>query len=248
MSCLQQCTLFGVCVIRNYLFLCSIIFCLGLPINAQAQVASDLINFCRISQMLMPVILQAGGVSGYAVCEAGGSASPECKKNVSLSAGVCIAGRGDSYECRNAMSLGAAVCVAGGREAIECSNRLSLGAGVCMAGGGATSECLPSMGYARGVCLAGLSSPHECSVSMNIGTAICLAGGKSGYQCSGIEGNDLGEGICRALGGTTSQCTGISPSIAICSFTGSCEGYDPTSISMSIVKTCGIEVLSYGIK
>jgi len=204
-------------------------------------------KFCRMSQMLIPIFLRGGEVPGFAVCEAAGGTSYECSRTISLAAGICRAGGGASYECSNSMSLGAGVCIAGGGASYECNNVMGLGAGVCIAGGGATYECPSSMKYAQGVCIAGGNPSYECTSSMSLGTAVCMSGKNTTYQCAGIGNDDLGEGICRALGGSASQCESVSVSAAICAFTDNCRGYDASSLAVSIVETCGVEVLSFGI-
>jgi hypothetical protein len=213
------------------------------PFYSFAQTNEQTRNFCRVSQMLIPIFLRGGNISGQSVCEAGGG-TYQCNNSISLGAGICVAG-GGSYQCNTSMSLGAGVCVAGGGS-YQCNNSMSLGAGVCIAGGG-TYQCNPSMEYAHGVCIAGGGS-YNCVSSMSLGTAICISGGNYPHQCSGIGNDSLGDGICRALGGAAYQCSGVSVSEAICGFTGNCEGYDAASIAVSIVQTCGVGVLRFGIE
>ena len=107
---------------------------------------------------------------------------------------------------------------------------MSLGAGICAAGTASTG------------------SSYLCNSQMSLGEAICISGGRASYDCTGIGDNGLGVGICLALGGNRSQCANVSVSEAICSFTGNCTGYDAAAIVVSMVKICGTQVLSYGIK
>lgn len=83
---------------------------------------------------------------------------------------------------------------------------------------------------------------------MTLGHAVCLAGGNASYECTGLGHDDLGEGICRALGWSNSECSNVRVSTAICSFTGNCKGDDAASIAISMVETCGVEVLGFGIE
>jgi hypothetical protein len=193
------------------------------PVKVMSQSYEQTRNFCKISQMLAPIFLRGGDISGKSVCEVSGG----------------------SYQCKSSMSLGAGVCVAGGGS-YQCKSSMSLGAGVCVAGGG-SYQCKSSMKYAHGVCIAGGGS-YQCNSSMSLGTAICIAGGRSSYECSGIGDQDLGVGICMALGRSKYQCANVSVSDAICGFSGNCEGRDAAAIAISMAQTCGSAVLHYGIE
>lgn len=196
------------------------------PFKAISQTYESTHDFCRISQMLIPIFLRGGDISGESVCDVGGGAS---------------------YQCNSSMGLGEAICVVGGGASYQCTSSMSLGAGVCVAGGGASYQCNSSMNYAHGVCIAGGGASYQCNDSISLGEAVCIAGGGASYQCSGIGDQDLGVGICLALGGSSSQCAGTSVSDAVCSFTGNCKGADAASIAISMVETCGPAVLHYGI-
>ena len=116
-----------------------------------------------------------------------------------------------------------------------------------MASGQPSYNCNQRMEYAEGVCIAGGGS-FNCNSRTTLGEAVCIAGGNSISQCWGIGHEDFGRGVCLALGGSSSRCAGVSVSSAICSYTGNCRGYDAASIAISMVETCGIEVLHYGME
>ena len=155
----------------------------SIPVTATAQSYEAMRDFCRVSQLLIPIFLEGGNIPGDSVCKSGGGGP-------------------------------------------SCYSQMSLGAGVCIAGGGGPS----------------------CTSETTLGTAVCIVGGVAPSQCSGIGHDNLGEGMCRALGGSSSECSGVRVSQAICSFTGNCEGDDATSIAISMVQTCGAEVLGFGIE
>ena len=123
------------------------------PIEALGQSYDQTHNFCRISQMLVPIFLRGGNISGESVCVAGGGASYECNSSMSLGAGICIAGGGASYECNSSMSLGAGICIAGGGASYECSGigNQDLGEGICLALGGRSYQCT-NMSVSEAVC------------------------------------------------------------------------------------------------
>lgn len=200
---------------------------LTLPTVSLGQSYEQTLNFCRISQMLIPVFLRDGNISGESVCDFGGGAS---------------------YQCTSLMSLGEGICVAGGGASYQCTSSMSLGAGVCVAGGGASYQSTNSISYAQGVCIAGGGASYQCSSSMSLGEAVCIAGGRGSYQCSGIGNQDLGEGICMALGGSQYQCNNVSVSDAVCAFTNNCRGRNAAAIAISMVEACGPAVLHFGIK
>ena len=188
---------------------------LSFPSLSFGQTYNEIRNFCKISQMLMPIFLRSGNFSGEAVCIAG------------------TASTGSSYLCNSEMGLGAGICAAGTAStgsSFLCNSEMSLGAGICAAGTASTR------------------SSYLCNSQMSLGEAICSSGGRASYDCTGIGDNDLGIGICLALGGNRNQCANVSVSEAICSFTGNCTGYDAAALVVSMVKICGTQVLSYGIK
>ena len=218
------------------------------PSKAISQTYESTYDFCRISQMLIPIFLRGGDISGKSVCDVGGGASYRCNSSMGLGEAICIAGGGASYQCNSSMSLGAGVCVAGGGASYQCNNSMDLGEAICIAGGGASYQCNSAMNYAHGVCIAGGGASYQCNSSISLGEAVCIAGGGGLYECSGIGDQDLGEGICLALGGSKLGCAGTSVSDAVCSFTGNCNGDDAASIAISMVETCGPAVLHYGIE
>lgn len=141
---------------------------------------------------------------------------------------------------------GKVVCETGGGN-YNCRQGMSLGEGVCVAGGGGYN-CRQGIKYAEGVCIAGGSASFECVGNKSLGEAVCMSGRHSSFECSGISDNDLGEGICKALGGSTITCRHMPVHEAVCGFTRNCKGYDAASIAVSMVETCGVGVLHYGIE
>lgn len=111
------------------------------PVKVLSQSYEQTRNFCEISQMLAPIFLRGGDISGKSVCEVSGG-SYQCNSSMSLGAGVCVAG-GGSYQCNSLMSLGSAICIAGGRSSYECSGigDQDLGVWICMALGGSKYQC-----------------------------------------------------------------------------------------------------------
>ena len=77
----------------------------SIPALSVSQTYEETRNFCKISQMLIPIFLRGGEISGESVCTVGGGASYQCSSSMSLGAGVCVAGGGASYQCNNSMSL-----------------------------------------------------------------------------------------------------------------------------------------------
>lgn len=65
---------------------------------------------------------------------------------------------------------------------------------------------------------------------------------ESSSYCN-LGGEPLG-----VFGRTAYQCPGVSVTEALCGFIGNCEGHDAASIAVSIVQTCGVNVLRFGIK
>ncbi len=228
--------------------LVAVLLAFGGPSQAENATFEETLRFCKLSQMLVPIFLERGNITGQSVCKTAGRPDYECGSSISLGAGICLAGERATYECNSTISLGAGVCLAGDRATYECNSSMSLGAGVCLASGRATYECNSNMRYAKGVCLAGGLPTYECTDSLSLGAAVCRLGGNAGYECSGIGDEDLGEGICRALGGNSYQCSDMSVSEAICGFTGNCRDFDAASIAVSMVETCGVEVLRYGLE
>ncbi len=212
---------------RNFSVIFTALMIAIAPIGAMSQSYEQTRNFCRMSQMLIPIFLRGGNISGKSVCEVGGV---------------------PSFQCNNLMSLGAGICMAGGVPSFQCNNSMSLGAGICMASGVPSFRCNSSMSYAHGVCMASGVPSFQCNDSMTLGQAVCMAGGVSSSQCLGIGHQDLGIGICMALGGSRSLCANVSVSGAICGFTGNCIGSDAASIANSMVQTCGPGVMRYGIE
>ena len=139
---------------------------------------------------------------------------------------------------RGAQIDGASLCEVSGES--FCSDVKTLGEGVCRASG--ESFCSGVTSYAEGVCRAGGAS--FCSGVSSLGEALCRAGG--GSLCSSIGNDELGEGFCKAMGGG-SNCHGLSISQAICGFTQNCESYDAMGIVVAMAKTCGADVLYFGI-
>lgn len=67
------------CVSRNVravsILIAAIIF---VPISANGQSYESTRSFCKISQMLIPIFLEGGGISGESVCKAGGGQLQLC--------------------------------------------------------------------------------------------------------------------------------------------------------------------------
>ncbi len=209
------------------------LFMLGLtPIKAQNFETT--LKFCRISQLIAPIFLRGAQIDGASLCEVSGESF--CSDVKTLGEGVCRAS-GESF-CNGVTTLGEGVCRAGGES--FCNGVTTLGEGVCRASG--ESFCSGVTSYAEGVCRAGGAS--FCSGVSSLGEALCRAGG--GSLCSSIGNDELGEGFCKAMGGG-SNCHGLSISQAICGFTQNCESYDAMGIVVAMAKTCGADVLYFGI-
>ncbi|MDQ0319044.1 putative salt-induced outer membrane protein YdiY [Pararhizobium capsulatum DSM 1112] len=221
---------------------------MGLPSSSFSETFEQTQKFCKISQMLIPIFLDGGKISGESVCKASGVASYNCTSNMSLGQGICMASGVASYNCTSNMSLGQGVCMASGVASYNCTSNMSLGQGVCMASGVASYNCTSGMKYAQGVCMAGGVASYNCTSGMTLGAAVCMSGGVASYQCSGAGHDDLGEGICLALGGSSTQCSGMPVHQAVCGFTGNCKGDDALSIAVSMVEACGPKVLHFGIE
>jgi endonuclease YncB( thermonuclease family) len=82
-------------------------------------------DFCYITQMWLPMVLEQMQVSGQGICKAGGGEF--CGSVTSIGQGICKAGGGEF--CGSVTNIGQGICKAGGGE--FCGTSVSLEAAVC---------------------------------------------------------------------------------------------------------------------